>query len=60
MHSDAEGLDFDKMHKAWENVPMKRFIKPQEVANVILFLASDDSSAMTGQSLNITGGLIMS
>jgi NAD(P)-dependent dehydrogenase (short-subunit alcohol dehydrogenase family) len=60
MHADAEGLDFDDMHKAWENVPMKRFVKPQEVANVILFLASDDSSAMTGQSLNITGGLIMS
>ncbi|MFZ4413475.1 MAG: SDR family NAD(P)-dependent oxidoreductase [Bacteroidales bacterium] len=60
MHSDAEGSSFEEMHKAWENVPMKRFMKPEEVANVILFLASDDSNAMTGQAINITGGLIMS
>ncbi len=59
MHADAEGMDFAAMHKAWENVPMKRFIKPDEVARTVLFLASDDSSAMTGQALNITGGFIM-
>lgn len=59
MHADAEGMDFAAMHKAWENVPMQRFVKPQEVARVIKFLCSDDSSAMTGQALNITGGFIM-
>lgn len=60
MHAEAEGMDVDEMHKAWENVPMKRFVKPSEVANVIMFLSSRESSAMTGQALNITGGLIMS
>ena len=59
MHSEAEGVDFDAMHKAWEDVPMKRFMRPEEVANVVKFLCSDESSAMTGQALNITGGFIM-
>jgi len=59
MHADAEGVDFDAMHKAWESVPMKRFIKPEEVAHVVKFLCSEASSAMTGQALNITGGFIM-
>jgi NAD(P)-dependent dehydrogenase (short-subunit alcohol dehydrogenase family) len=59
MHADAEGIDVDEMHKAWENVPMKRFVKPGEVVSVIMFLASDESSAMTGQAINITGGLLM-
>jgi NAD(P)-dependent dehydrogenase (short-subunit alcohol dehydrogenase family) len=38
---------------------MNRFIRPEEVANVIAFLASDESSAMTGQALNVTAGVIM-
>jgi len=38
---------------------MKRFIEPEEIANVIKFLASDMSSAMTGQAINITGGMLM-
>ena len=59
MHAEAEGKSFEDMHKAWENVPMKRFAKPEEVASVIQFLCSDESSAMTGQSLNITCGFIM-
>jgi NAD(P)-dependent dehydrogenase (short-subunit alcohol dehydrogenase family) len=59
MHAKAEGADVSAMHKAWENVPMKRFMKPEEVASVVKFLSCADSSAMTGQALNITGGLIM-
>ncbi|MEM9932332.1 MAG: SDR family NAD(P)-dependent oxidoreductase [Bacteroidota bacterium] len=59
MHAEAEGVPFDDMHKAWESVPMKRFIKPQEVFGVIKFLCSEDSSAMTGQALNATGGFLM-
>jgi len=59
MHAEAEGKSFADMHKAWESVPMKRFAKPGEVASVIKFLCSEESSAMTGQSLNITCGFIM-
>lgn len=59
MHAEVEGISVDEMHKAWENVPMKRFVTPQEVTKVVMFLSSEDSSAMTGQALNITGGFLM-
>ena len=59
MHAEAEGVDVASMHKAWENVPMKRFIRPEEVASIVAFLCSGDSSCMTGQALNATGGMIM-
>lgn len=37
--------------------PMKRFGKPSEIASAILFLASDESSFMTGQGVVLDGGL---
>ena len=36
-----------------------RFGKPEEVANVVAFLASDDASFLTGAILNIDGGLAL-
>ncbi len=40
-------------------IPMRRLGKPEEVANVILFLASDEASYMTGQVLSVSGGMTM-
>ena len=60
MHADAENKTYKQVYDEWMNVPMNRFIEPEEVANTVMFLASDDSSAMTGQALNVTGGFIMS
>jgi len=37
---------------------LKRMIAPEEVARLVLFLASDDSSAMTGQNYVIDGGFV--
>jgi NAD(P)-dependent dehydrogenase (short-subunit alcohol dehydrogenase family) len=59
MHAEAEGVDVPTMRAAWEDVPMGRFVTADEVAAVALFLASDASSAMTGQALNVTGGFLM-
>lgn len=38
-------------------IPMKRFGRPEEVAKAALFLASDDSSFMTGEEIVLDGGL---
>jgi sorbitol-6-phosphate 2-dehydrogenase len=40
-------------------VPMKRGCTYDDVCNVLVFLASDQSSYMTGQAINVTGGQIM-
>ncbi len=40
-------------------IPLKRMGTPEEVAKVIKFLASDDSSYVTGQVINIDGGMVM-
>ncbi len=42
-----------------EMIPLKRMGTPQDVANVVKFLASDDSSYITGQVINIDGGMLM-
>jgi sorbitol-6-phosphate 2-dehydrogenase len=39
-----------------DQVPMKRGCTYEDVANVVVFLASDQSSYMTGQAINVTGG----
>jgi NAD(P)-dependent dehydrogenase (short-subunit alcohol dehydrogenase family) len=54
----AHGLpDVDTRAKS---IPMRRAGYPRDVANVVAFLASDEASYMTGQAINITGGLWMS
>lgn len=40
------------------SIPLKREGTAQEVANVVKFLASDDSSYITGQVINIDGGML--
>lgn len=39
------------------NVPLKRLGEAEEIANVTMFLASDLSSYITGQVLNVCGGM---
>jgi meso-butanediol dehydrogenase/(S,S)-butanediol dehydrogenase/diacetyl reductase len=43
-----------------KNIPMRRAGTPDDVAGLVLFLASDDAAYITGQTINVDGGLIMS
>ncbi len=40
-------------------IPFRRLAKPEEIAAAIAFLASDDASFITGQTLSVSGGLTM-
>ena len=43
-----------------QNIPMRRAGTGRDVAGVVAFLASDDAAYITGQAVNVDGGLIMS
>jgi 2-hydroxycyclohexanecarboxyl-CoA dehydrogenase len=58
-HAEVEGKSIAEVRREWEGTPMNRFVEPQEVASVMLFLCSSEASAMTGQAINVTGGFIM-
>ncbi|MFO7881769.1 MAG: 3-oxoacyl-[acyl-carrier-protein] reductase [Kosmotogaceae bacterium] len=40
-----------------EKIPLKRFGEPEEIANIYLFLISDESTYLTGQCIGVNGGL---
>jgi NAD(P)-dependent dehydrogenase (short-subunit alcohol dehydrogenase family) len=42
-----------------KSIPLARIGKPEEVAKLVTFLASEASSYLTGQAINITGGQLM-
>jgi len=45
------------MEKLIANIPAKRMGEPEEVANLVTFLASDKAGYITGQNIKISGGL---
>mgnify|MGYP000353445027 CR=1 FL=1 len=55
----TEVLDQDVV-ASWRNsIPLKRGGKPEDVANATVFLASDLSAYITGQTLHVCGGMLM-
>ena len=52
----VDWLDRDQVEAYKDAIPLKRFGKPSEAANLALFLASEESSFMTGQVLVLDGG----
>ena len=55
----TEILKDDVKQEIAKNIPLKRMGTAQDVANVVKFLASDDSSYITGQVINVDGGMLM-
>ena len=55
----ADVLKDDVKQEIAKNIPLKRMGTTQDVANVVKFLASDDSSYITGQVINVDGGMLM-
>ncbi len=41
-----------------QRIPIGRFIKPAEVANVVVFMASEAASCVTGTTIDATGGML--
>lgn len=51
------GMQSGAVSKAAENILLGRFGTSEEVAQVVVFLASDDSSYITAQTINVNGGI---
>jgi NAD(P)-dependent dehydrogenase (short-subunit alcohol dehydrogenase family) len=49
----------DMLNRYLRALPMKRLLKPEEVARMMLVLASDEGRCLNGQALNIDGGMEM-
>lgn len=54
------GEDNPKLREALEKaIPFRRLARPQDIANAVAFLVSDEAEYITGQTLSVSGGLTM-
>jgi len=60
-YAKNQGITEDEVRAKYINqVPLKRSCEYVDIENMMVFLASDDASYMTGQAINVTGGQQMS
>jgi NAD(P)-dependent dehydrogenase (short-subunit alcohol dehydrogenase family) len=58
--AEATGIDIDEVRRRFtEPAALRRFVQAEEVADACVFLASDAGSAITGEDLNVSAGLVM-
>ena len=55
----TKALSEDQFDALSKNIPLNRIAEPSEIAGVVSFLLSDDSSYITGENINVNGGLYM-
>jgi NAD(P)-dependent dehydrogenase (short-subunit alcohol dehydrogenase family) len=59
-HSAITGLSFEQiLANGRARVPLRRFLRPDEIAHLAIYLASAESDGMTGQSILLDGGMLM-
>jgi 3-oxoacyl-[acyl-carrier protein] reductase len=54
-----QGWPKEEQERRVSSTPLKRFGKPEEVAAAVLFLASEESSFVTGVNIDVNGGRFM-
>ncbi len=57
--SMTESLNDDQKNNYLSRIPMMRFGNPEDVANLVFFLSTDDASYITGQNFHVNGGMLM-
>ncbi len=57
--SMTDNLNEEQKKNYLSRIPMMRFGNPNDIANLVFFLSSDDSSYITGQNFHINGGMLM-
>lgn len=59
-YAKAENKTFEEVRKFYDSqVPLGRIAQPEDIAKVAVFLASSDSDYLTGQGINVCGGVVM-
>jgi len=60
LEANFRGVPYDEVVSGEiEQIPLGRLEQPDDVANLVAFLASDQSDYMTGQAINVDGGIVM-
>ena len=57
--SMTDNLNEEQKKSYLSSIPMSRFGKPEDIANIVFFLSSEDSSYITGQNFHVNGGMLM-
>jgi len=55
----TDNLDKTSKENLMKSIPLQRLGHPQEIANLVCFLASNEAAYITGQTLNVDGGMVM-
>tara|TARA_B100000575_G_C22925231_1_gene536512 strand:- start:125 stop:835 length:711 start_codon:yes stop_codon:yes gene_type:complete len=55
----TDNLSDDQKNNILNKIPMKKFGTPEDIANIVYFLSSESASYITGQNINVNGGMLM-